>query len=128
MRLTKLGHILVAVHNLPRSRDFYTRVLGFEVLEEAPEHGGLFMTIGDGTHVVDLVPLPGSRPPRVPESIGEFEPFLGIRAVPGNRPCRVSGRQRPRSQMRLFRTDRQSGSRVGRDRSRESGKHLFLRS
>jgi|HubBroStandDraft_4_1064222.scaffolds.fasta_scaffold380803_1 catechol 2,3-dioxygenase len=78
MRLTKLGHILVAVHNLPRSRDFYTRVLGFEVLEEAPEHGGLFMTIGDGTHVVDLVPLPGSRPPRVPESIGEFEPFLGI--------------------------------------------------
>ena len=78
MRLTKIGHVLIAVHDLARSRDFYTRVLGFEILEEDPDHGGVFLTIGAGTHVVDLVPLPGSQPPAVPQTIGEFKPSLGI--------------------------------------------------
>jgi hypothetical protein len=35
------------------------RVLGFKILEEDEDHGGVFMTIGEGTHVIDLVPLPG---------------------------------------------------------------------
>lgn len=88
MRLTKLGHVLVAVHDLARSKDFYTRVLGFEVLEEYPEHGGVIMTIGEGTHVVDLVPLSGS---------GRSANHRGVRATLGNRPCRISARQRARS-------------------------------
>jgi len=78
MRLTKIGHVQIAVHDLARSRDFYTRVLGFEILEEDPEHGGVFMTIGEGTHVVDLVPHPGAEPPRVPQSIAELKPSLGF--------------------------------------------------
>jgi len=60
MRLTKIGRVLIPVHDLARSKDFYTRVLGFEILEEDPDHGGLFMTTGEGTHVIDLVPLPGT--------------------------------------------------------------------
>src|ERR1700722_6350704 len=72
MRLTKIGHVLIAVHDLARSRDFYSRVLGFEILEEDPEHGGVFMTIGEGTHVIDLVALPGTQPPPVPESMAEL--------------------------------------------------------
>ena len=78
MRLTRIGHVLIAVSDLSRSRDFYTRVLGFEVLEEDPDHGGLFMTIGEGTHVIDLVPLPGTRPPPVPQSIADLKPSLGF--------------------------------------------------
>jgi len=76
--LTKIGHVLIAVHNLARSKEFYTRVLGFEVLEEAPDHGGLFMTIGEGTHVIDLVPLPGIQQPPVPQSMAELRPSLGF--------------------------------------------------
>lgn len=78
MRLTKIGHVLIAVHNLPRSKDFYTRVLGFEVLEEDPDHGGTFMTIGDGTHVIDLVPFPGEEPAPIPQSIAEVRASLGF--------------------------------------------------
>jgi len=78
MRLTKIGHVLIAVHDLARSKDFYTRVLGFEILEEDPDHGGLFMTIGGGTHVIDLVPLAGTEPPPVPHSFRELRPSLGF--------------------------------------------------
>jgi len=78
MRLTKIGHVLIAVHDLARAKDFYTRVLGFEILEEDPDHGGVFMTIGEGTHVVDLVPLPGTQPPHVPQSFAELRPSLGV--------------------------------------------------
>ena len=78
MRLTKIGHVLIAVHDLARSKDFYTGVLGFEILEEDPEHGGVFMTIGDETHVIDLVPLPGAQPPAVPQSFAELRPSLGF--------------------------------------------------
>jgi catechol-2,3-dioxygenase len=78
MRLTKIGHVLIAVHDLARSRDFYTRVLGFEVLEEDPDHGGLFLTIGEGTHVIDLAPLAGAEPPPIPQSIMDLKPALGF--------------------------------------------------
>lgn len=78
MRLTKIGHVLIAVHDLERSRDFYTRVLGFEILEQDPDHGGVFMTIGEGTHVIGLVPLPGAPPPSVPQSIADLRPSLGV--------------------------------------------------
>ncbi len=78
MRLTGIGHVLIAVHDLARSKDFYTRVLGFDVLEEDPDHGGVFMTIGEGTHMIDLVPLPGTEPPPVPQTITELKPSLGF--------------------------------------------------
>ncbi len=78
MRLTKIGHVLIAVHDLARSKDFYTRVLGFEILEEDPDHGGLFMTIGEATHVIDLVALPGKQPGPVPQSFAELKPSLGF--------------------------------------------------
>ena len=78
MGLTKIGHVLIAVHDLARSKEFYTRILGFEILEEDPDHGGLFMTIGEGTHVIDLVPLPGTEPPPVPQSLAEVKPSLGV--------------------------------------------------
>jgi catechol 2,3-dioxygenase len=78
MHLTKIGHVLIAVHDMARSKDFYTRVLGFEILEEDPDHGGVFMTIGEGTHVIDLVPLPGQPEPSVPLSFAELKPSLGF--------------------------------------------------
>jgi catechol-2,3-dioxygenase len=78
MRLTKIGHVLIAVYDVARSKDFYTRVLGFKILEEDPDHGGVFMTVGEGTHVIDLVRLPGTAPPFVPQSMAELRPSLGV--------------------------------------------------
>jgi catechol-2,3-dioxygenase len=81
MHLTKIGHVLIAVYDLARAKDFYTRVLGFEILEEDEGHGGVFMTIGDGTHVIDLVALPGAAQPAVPQSFAELKPSLGFAHV-----------------------------------------------
>ena len=64
MKVLGLSHVLLCATNLAESRAFYVDVLGFEVLEEDPEHGGVFLAIPGGTHVIDLVPIDAPRPPR----------------------------------------------------------------
>ena len=56
IKLQRLGHVLIAVRDLERSKDFYTRILGFKVLEQDPEHGGIFLAIGDHGNTLDLFP------------------------------------------------------------------------
>ena len=45
MKLTRLGHVALRVADVERSKKFYGEVLGFEVIEEDPEHGGVFMAL-----------------------------------------------------------------------------------
>ncbi len=54
IKLQRLGHVLISVRDLERSKDFYTRILGFNVLEQDPEHGGLFLSIGGLGNTLDL--------------------------------------------------------------------------
>ena len=54
MQLKEIGHVLLRVLDLERSKKFYTDVLGFHVLEEDPEHGGTFMALPGQSHAIDL--------------------------------------------------------------------------
>jgi catechol 2,3-dioxygenase len=54
MRLKEIGHVLLRVLDLERSKKFYSEVLGFRVLEEDPEHGGTFMALEGQSHSIDL--------------------------------------------------------------------------
>ena len=54
MRLKELGHVLLRVLDLERSKKFYSEVLGFHVLEEDPAHGGTFMALPGQSHAIDL--------------------------------------------------------------------------
>jgi len=54
IKLQRLGHVLISVRDLEKSKDFYTRLLGFKVLEQDPEHGGLFLSIGGLGNTFDL--------------------------------------------------------------------------
>ena len=54
MRLKEIGHVLLRVMDLERSKKFYSDVLGFRVLEEDPEHGGTFMALPGQSHAIDL--------------------------------------------------------------------------
>jgi catechol 2,3-dioxygenase-like lactoylglutathione lyase family enzyme len=54
IKLQRLGHVLIAVRDLERSKDFYTRILGFKLLEQDPEHGGVFLSIGGLGNTLDL--------------------------------------------------------------------------
>jgi catechol 2,3-dioxygenase-like lactoylglutathione lyase family enzyme len=76
MRIKRLGHVFLIVSDQARAKGFYTNVLGFEVIEEDPEHCGVFMVLNDGGHVVDLVGIGGDAPP--PRSIEDIEPRLGV--------------------------------------------------
>ena len=57
MQLKGIGHVLLRVLDLHRSRKFYSDVLGFRVLEEDPEHGGTFMALEGQSHAIDLFPV-----------------------------------------------------------------------
>ncbi len=54
IKLQRLGHILVNVRDIERSKAFYTGILGFTMLEQDPDHGGLFLTLGDYGNTLDL--------------------------------------------------------------------------
>jgi catechol 2,3-dioxygenase len=56
IKLQRLGHVLIAVRDLEKSKDFYTRILGFKLLEQDPEHGGVFLSIGGQGNTLDLFP------------------------------------------------------------------------
>jgi catechol-2,3-dioxygenase len=58
IRLVDIGHVLLRVLDVERSRKFYTEILGFEVMEEDPEHGGTFMALPGQAHTLDLFPVP----------------------------------------------------------------------
>jgi catechol-2,3-dioxygenase len=56
IELKRIGHVLLRAVDVERSRKFYTEVLGFQVMEEDPEHGGTFMALEGHAHTLDLFP------------------------------------------------------------------------
>jgi catechol-2,3-dioxygenase len=53
IRLARIGHVALRVADVTRSREFYGKLLGFEIVEEDPEHGGVFMALRE--HGVTIV-------------------------------------------------------------------------
>lgn len=62
INLASIGHVLLRVADEEASKRFYCDVLGFQVAEQDPEHGGVFMTLGDGFHAIDLTQAPADAP------------------------------------------------------------------
>jgi len=58
MQLSRIGHVALRVADVERSRAFYVERLGFEVVEEDPDHGGVFMALPGLSHTIDLFPAP----------------------------------------------------------------------
>jgi len=54
IKLTGIGHVLLRVADQEASKRFYRDVLGFVIAEEDPEHGGVFMTLGENFHTLDI--------------------------------------------------------------------------
>lgn len=67
IKLTGIGHVLLRVADEDTSKRFYCDVLGFQVAEQDPEHGGVFMTLGDGFHAIDLTQHAAGRGADKPE-------------------------------------------------------------
>jgi catechol 2,3-dioxygenase len=81
IKLQRIGHILLTVRDLERSKAFYTGILGFKVLEQDPDHGGLFLSLGEYGNTLDL--FPSTDPdafPRPPSGLGRRQ-GLGMKHV-----------------------------------------------
>jgi catechol 2,3-dioxygenase len=68
IKLDRIGHLMLSVADEAASRRFYTEVLGFRVSEQDIEHGGVFMTLGQNYHTLDIdqnpEPTTAQRPRR----------------------------------------------------------------
>ena len=67
IKLAGIGHVLLRVADEEGSKRFYRDVLGFRIAEQDPEHGGVFMTLGDGFHTIDITQHPSPREALRPE-------------------------------------------------------------
>ena len=70
IKLAGIGHVLLRVADEEASKRFYRDVLGFRVAEQDPDHGGVFMTLGDGFHTIDITQHPSPESARQPEKGG----------------------------------------------------------
>jgi catechol 2,3-dioxygenase len=72
IQLNRIGHVLLRVADVERSKAFYSKLLGFEIVEEDPEHGGVFMSLGEHGHTLDLVQAesPQTTQPLTPNRVG----------------------------------------------------------
>jgi catechol-2,3-dioxygenase len=89
MKLKRIGHVLLSVADIEASKRFYRDALGFRVAEEEPDHGGVFMTLGDNFHTLDIVQHPHPDAALHPQAHGahlglihiafEVESYAGLR-------------------------------------------------
>jgi catechol-2,3-dioxygenase len=54
IKLKAIGHVLLRVADQEVSKRFYRDVLGFVIAEQDPDHGGVFMMLGDNFHTLDI--------------------------------------------------------------------------
>ncbi len=57
IQIQAIGHCAIAATDIPRMEAFYRDVLGFQVLERDPEHGGVFLNLDGTSHTIDLFPM-----------------------------------------------------------------------
>jgi catechol 2,3-dioxygenase len=63
VKARRLGHIVLNVSDLEASLDFYTRVLGAEVVSALPESKIAFLSLGEQHHDIALVQRATGAPP-----------------------------------------------------------------
>jgi catechol 2,3-dioxygenase len=85
IKLKGIGHVLLRVADQEVSKRFYRDVLGFVIAEEDPDHGGVFMTLGDNFHTLDIgqhpAPEQAQRPRREQIGLGHIAFQVGSYAA-----------------------------------------------
>ena len=79
INLRRIGHILISVRDVERSKAFYVGVLGFKVLEQDPEHGGVFLSLGEHGNTLDLFPSHAPDAFPQPKSVTGSRVGLGVK-------------------------------------------------
>jgi len=59
----KLGHVVLKVRDVEKSKEFYTRVLGLKVAYDQKEWGAVFLSVGEQHHDLALFQLATGEAP-----------------------------------------------------------------
>lgn len=74
IKLERIGHCALRVRDVERAKQFYVDVLGFQIMEQDPEHGGVFMSLPNDGHTIDVSPVEDPEtaqgPPEGRERVG----------------------------------------------------------
>ncbi len=54
IKLERIGHCALRVRDVERAMRFYIDVLGFQLVEQDPTHGGVFLSLPGDAHTIDL--------------------------------------------------------------------------
>jgi len=85
IKLKGICHVNLRVADQEVSKRFYRDVLGFAIAEEDPEDGGVFMTLGDNFHTLDIgqhpAPETAQRPQRGQIGLGHIAFQVGSYAA-----------------------------------------------
>ena len=63
INLSGIGHVLSRVADEEAQSGSDRDAPGFRIAEQDPEHGGVFMTLGDGFDTIDIAQHPRRRTP-----------------------------------------------------------------
>ncbi len=74
IRPKKVGHVVLKVRDLKRAEQFYTEVLGFEVVTRLNRPRGVFFTLGEQHHDLAVLEVP-------PEADAVKEQQVGLHHV-----------------------------------------------
>ena len=85
IKLKGIGHVNLRVADQEVSKRFYRDFLGFVIAEEDPDHGGVFMTLGENFHTLDIgqhpAPDEAQRPQRGQIGLGHIAFQVGSYAA-----------------------------------------------
>jgi catechol 2,3-dioxygenase len=80
MTLKRIGHVLLRVADIERAKAFYCGILGFNLREQDPDHGGVFLGLEHSSHTIDLMRASDSR---ASAGEGDGSDDVSARAAPG---------------------------------------------
>ena len=70
IRPKKVGHVVLKARDLERAEQFYTEVLGFEVVMRLKRPRGVFFTLGEQHHDIAVLEVPAEADPVKDNQVG----------------------------------------------------------
>ena len=70
MRPKKVGHVVLKARDLKRAEQFYTEVLGFEVVMRLNRPRGVFFSLGEQHHDIAVLEVPAEADPVKDNQVG----------------------------------------------------------
>lgn len=87
IRPKKVGHVVLKVRDVTRAEQFYTEVLGFEVVMRLDRPRGVFFTLGAQHHDIAVLEMPADAEPVKDNQVGLHHVALQVGSLEELQEC-----------------------------------------